>query len=181
MIFYWKLEETPCLTEPFLNGKASPPLNSHCCMVGPSLPCRVPLQFRAPPAFAGPLLRCRISWRKTCLHFFLFCHIFLCFTLCSERSNCKINLGILFSMLKHISGFLQHFDCYLHTNFIIYPYMYFYFILNKCIMRKKQCLNLKATNVNILKNEFLKYRSSSFFSKPGNHSEVESHGKFLGI
>lgn len=48
-------------------------------------------------------------------------------------------------------------------------------------MRKKQCLNHKATNVNILKNEFLKYRSSPFFGKPGNHSEVESHGKFLGI
>lgn len=59
--------------------------------------------------------------------------------------------------------------------------MYFYFILNKCTMRKKQCLNLKATNVNILKNEFLKYRSSPFFGKPGNHSEVESHGKSLGI
>lgn len=59
--------------------------------------------------------------------------------------------------------------------------MYFYFTLNRCTMRKKQCFILKATNVNILKNEFLKYRSSPFFGKQGNHSEVESHGKSLGI
>lgn len=113
-------------------------LLDHSCRTGPS--CSNAESY---PSITG-LSSIVMHLLQICLHFVpQFC---LCCTLCSERSLCKIILGILFSILNHPSSFLQHLDpkieCYLYTNFIINHRCIFIYSLLKFIMIKY--INLKV-------------------------------------
>lgn len=138
------LRSSPPLQSPPLHCRAPLPLQSPIpplqgptpLLQIPSLPLQGPFCIaESHPSIAGPLRHCRASPADLAS----FCHTLFLLHLMVREIHLQNKFGHFIFYVKtpqwlpttfDPSGFLQHFDpileCYLHTNFIIDSYMYFY-------------------------------------------------------